>query len=209
VASSKMRGKPTKKVKKPKLGVQEVAGEAAAAEKNRQREARSRIVDAYGRLGIEFKAWPALVRAFYTNPQLQYSSQTSPLPFQAPDFDRLNQSPEDWAKEADGEWEKHKKEFLQGCQSWVEIGVDEEIEATVRARGPGKKGPAKAGSRKRKDNTPMDKRYEWVARYLAREPLKAIAGPDDDASVVGRVVREILQLAGWRKPKPNKPGPTP
>jgi hypothetical protein len=209
MANSRLRRETAKKVTKPESVVREVAGEAAAAEKNRQLATRTRIVDAYGRLGTEL---PDFVRAFLTNPQ-QYYDPSSPLPFQAPDFDRLNQSREDWEKEADQAWEKHRKEFLRICEVWVEIGVDEKIEATVRARGPGEKGPTKAGSRKRRDNTPIDKRYEWAAKRLAGEPIKAIAGPDDDASVVGRVVKGILRQAGCtghiRKRKSNKPSPTP
>jgi ParB/Sulfiredoxin domain len=181
----------------------EGSGEAAAAAKNRQRETRSRIVDAYGRLGNPL---PDYVRAFRTNPQTQYSYGISPPPFQAPEFDPLNQSREDWVQEADEAWKKHQKAFWEDCDHWVAQGLDEEIKTTVRPRGPGKRRPTKAGSWKRKENTPMDKRYEWVAKYLAGEPLKVIAGPNEDVSVVGRVVREILRVAGWsRKPAGNAP----
>ena len=206
MANLKVRRKTTKNVKKPE-SVQAVGGEAAAAAKNSQRKARLGVVDAYRRLSIEL---PDFVKAFRANPHLQYFYQIAPQPFQAPDFDPLNQSPEDWAKVANQAWEKHRNGFLQKCESWVEIGVDEKIEATNRVRGPGERGSTKAGSRKRRDNTPIDKRYEWAAKYLAGDQLKTIAGPGDDPSIVGRIVRDVLRQAGWiRKPKSNKRSPTP
>ena len=206
MANSKRRRKTAEKVKNAASAVQEVAGEAAAAEKNRQRETRFRIVDACRRLGMEL---PDFVRAFQTNPELPYSYEITPQLFQAPAFDPLNQSPHDWTKLADHAWEKHRNGFLQKYESDVQIGVDEVIQAT-RVRGPGKKGSTKGGRRGRRDNTPIDKRYEWAAKYLAGEELKIIAGPDDDPSVVGRNARDVLQQAGWtRKPKSNKRSPTP
>ena len=120
----------------------------------------------------------------------------TPTSFQAPDFDRLTESPQDWLKKANSEWERHRKKFLQECEDWVRAGVDEDI-VEVRLRGSGKEGPAHVGSRRRGNNTPMDQRYQWAARYLLKTRLKEIAGADADAATVGRVAREIVRLAGW------------
>jgi hypothetical protein len=119
---------------------QDVAGQASAAAKNRKLEARVGIIQAFGSLGIPFNEWPDLVRAFYTNPsqRIEYNQSMTPAPFQAPEFDRLNQSPRDWGKIADRAWELHRNRFLQECKDWVSEGVDEEIRLK-QVRGPGKK----------------------------------------------------------------------
>jgi len=79
---------------------QGVAGQASSAAKNREREARVGIIQAFGSLGIPFNQWPDFVRAFSTDPrqQIEYSQSMTPAPFQAPEFDRLNQSPRDWGR---------------------------------------------------------------------------------------------------------------
>jgi len=177
----------------------ETEGLAAAAEKNREREARLRIIDAFGRLGISSDQWPDFVRAFYTDQQqrIVYHQFMTPSPFQPPDFDRLNESPQDWAKVADSAWALHRNRFLQQCEDWVRAGVDEKIVEAKHARGTGKKAPAPVGSKRRGGNTPIDRRYEWAAKYLLKLPLKEIAGAEADATTVGRVAREIVRLAGW------------
>src|SRR5437868_5544345 len=93
-------------------------GQAAAARKNRQREVRLGITQAFARLGIRFREWPNFVQAYYTDPhqQNEYRQLVTPSPFQAPDFDRLNQSPDDWIKEADTAWRLHRNAFLQECE---------------------------------------------------------------------------------------------
>jgi hypothetical protein len=121
----------------------------------------------------------------------------TPSRFQAPDFDRLSASPKDWVKVADSAWELHRNRFLQECADRVSAGVDEEIEEVKRARGTGKKLPAHVVGQRRGSNTPIDRRHEWAAKYLAGVPLKEIASADADASTVGRVAREIVRLAGW------------
>ena len=132
------------------------------------------------------------------NERTEYHQYMTPSPFQAPEFDRLNQSPEDWVKVTDRAWELHRSRFLQECEYWVSAGVDAEIVEVKRARGgPGTKRPAHVGGQRRGDNTPINKRYEWAAKYLIKVPLKEIAGADADASTVGRVAREILRSAGW------------
>ena len=79
----------------------------------------------------------------------------------------------------------------------VRAGVDEEIAEVKRARDTGKKVPAPGVGRRRGGNTPIDRRYDWAAKYLVKVPLKEIAGADADATTVGRVAREIVRLAGW------------
>lgn len=176
--------KPSQEAKQPEPPRQGIQGEAAAAGKNREREARLRIIDAFGRIGLSYRQWPDFVQAFYSDPlqRIEYRQFMMPSPFQAPDFDRLNQSPKDWVRVADQAWEVHRKKFLQECEDWVSAGVDEPIAEVKCARGTGKKASARGGGRRRGGNTPMDRRYEWAARYLLKVPLKEIAGADADAT---------------------------
>jgi hypothetical protein len=183
-------------------------GEAAVAKKNRQRETRLRIIEGFTRTGLSYDQWPDFVREYYADPgkRTQYHHAAFPNAFQASAFDRLNQSAEDWVKVADQEWERHRNKFLEQCEYWTRVGVDEEIEKVRALRGPGSRKPSQAGSPKRGTNAPIERRYEWAARYLAREPLKEIAGEDADPSTVGRIVRKIVRLAGWNtKSRLNKP----
>ena len=182
-----------------KLGPERQAGfgQRAAAEKNREREARFGIIQALSRLH-PYHQWPDFVQAFYTDPgqRTEYHQFIAPSPFQAPRFDRLNQSPKDWSKLADSAWERHRNRFLRAFESWVRAGVDEEI-GEKRVRSPGNRPPGEAKSRRRGANTPIDRRYEWAAKYLGRVPLKEIAGADAAVSTVGRVARAIIRSAGW------------
>jgi hypothetical protein len=172
----------------------ESAGEAAAAKKNREREARAGIIDAFRRLGIPESRWPAFAREFDKDPaqRIEYRDYATPLPFQAPDFDRLNQSPDDWVKLANKAWEQHRQEFLQKCQDWVDAGLDEPIPAMKRARGRGRKNLARGGKQ-----VLCSRRFEWAAKYLLRIPLKEIAGADAEPSTVGRDARNIIKAANW------------
>jgi hypothetical protein len=202
----KCPSQPAEKAKEPdprRQGLEE--GLAAAAEKNRERAARLLIIEAFGRLGIPYGQWPEFVRAFYTDQQqrIEYHQFVNPSPFQAPDFDRLNQSPRDWVKVADKAWELHRNGFLQKCKDWVNAGIDEDIVEVKRARGTGTKVPA-LGGRRRGDNTPINRRYGWAAKYLLRAPLKEIAAADADPTTVGKVAREIVRLAGWADTSNNQ-----
>jgi len=84
--------------------------------------------------------------------------------------------------------------------------VDEEI-AKEKVRGSGKRPHSEAEDRGRGQNTPLYKRYEWAARYLLGVPLKIIADPGTDVSMVGRVARAVIRSAGWslksRKGRPS------
>jgi len=199
MAESKSPRKLAAKVKEPEPRRQDVAGQAAAAEKNRERETRLRIIQVLCRLGIPDNQWPDFVRAFYANPQqrTEYHQFMTPPPFQAPAFDRLNQSPKDWWKVADRAWELHRNRFLQDCDDWVREGVDEEIVEATPTRGRRTKRPAHVGGRNRGNNTPINRRYLWAAKYLVKVLVKEIAGAHAEVSTVGRVAREIVRLAGW------------
>ncbi len=199
MTSSKLTRTIIEKLKKPELRGQSDEGLAAAAAKNRERDARLRIIEAFRRSGIPYDQWPDFVRAFHADPhqRIEFHALMTPQPFQAPDLDRLNGSPRDWVKNADHAWEQHRNRFLRECEDWVRTGVDEEIKEVKGVRGSGKEGPVPVGGRRRGNNTPMDRRYEWAARYLLKTPLKEIAGADADAATVGRIAREIVRLAGW------------
>lgn len=173
-------------------------GQRACAEKNRELKARLRIVQALSHLSIPHAQWPDFVQSFYTDPSQRtaYHQYTGPAPFQAPRFDRLMQSDNDWAKLADSAWERHRNRFLKTFPSWVKAGVDEEI-VEKRVRGPGKKPRADVHDGSRGENTPFERRYEWAARYLIRVPIKTIASAGEDVSTVGRVARSIIRSAGW------------
>lgn len=184
-------------------------GEAAAAKKNRQRETRLRIIEGFARVGIPYEQWPDFVREYYGGPaqRTQYHHAALPSPFQAPAFDRLNQSAEDWAKIADRGWELHRKKFLDRCEYWVKKAVDEEIAEKKATRSPGGRKATQSGSPKRGTNAPVKLRYEWAAKYLVKVPLKEIAGENADSSTVGRTAREIVRAAGWNtKSRLNMPG---
>ena len=183
------------------------SGAGAAAKKNRERQAREGIIRAFHRLGTAYSKWPDFVQEFYTNTRerTEYRQLISPPPFQPPVFDRLNQSPEDWRKSADATWEQHGDRFLRGCDYWVTVGVDDEIPVAKPTRGTGIS-PAKGT---RGDNTDMDRRYEWAAKYLVRLPLKEIAAQDSaDPSTVGRIARGILRQANWSEQRKAKTSAT-
>jgi len=194
--NAKSPRKLAEKAKKSEPRRQGEEGLAEAARKNREREARLRIIEAFGRLGISCAQWPDFVRVFYAGPQqrIEFHQMMAPPSFQAPDFDRLSQSRSDWVKMADRAWALHRDRFLQYCDDSVSAGVDEEIVEVKRTRGTANKVPKVRG---RGANTPIDRRYEWAAKRLVKVPLKEIAGADADATTVGRVAREIIRLAGW------------
>ena len=170
-------------------------GQADAARKNRETQTRQKIVRALQCLGMEFCTWPDFVQEFYRDPREQtvFQDCAIPPPFQPAEFDRLNQSPEDWAKAANADWQQHLDRFLQSCQAWVVAGVDEEIPGAKQVRGPG----IKLGGERGK-NTILKRRHVWAAKYLMLVPLKEIAGQDDaDATTVGRIARATLSQAKW------------
>ena len=174
-------------------------GEAAAAAKNRQISARLQIIEGLRRLGVPHLEWPDFVRTFCTNPQERqgYHASISPPSFQPPDFERLHESPEQWAKKADAAWQKHRDGVLKQWQSWATEGVDEEIPPTKNTRGPGRKW--------HRLNAPLDVRPDWAARRLMGESWKEIAGDRFKQDQVRKGASELLKLAGWpTKAKPRK-----
>src|SRR5580693_4388603 len=173
----------------PKPEIQAAAGQTRA-EKNREQEARVEILQAFNRLAVPHSQWPKFVQEFYTTAgqRTEYHHFVAPPPFQAPRFDRLKQSPREWAIVADTAWERHRDSFLRHGEGWVTLGVDQRIDEK-RVRGPGKRVSAAATDRARGVNTTIGQRSEWTAKYLVGVPLKEIAGAHEDASTVGRVAR--------------------
>jgi hypothetical protein len=92
------------------------------------------------RLGIPYPKWPDFVKSFYENPKERagFSASISPPPFQAPEFDWLKQSLEQWEKAAHKAWRQHLDSFKERyCQYPITQGVDMEIpprEACTRCR---------------------------------------------------------------------------
>lgn len=172
-------------------------GEPAAAARNREIRARLQIIEAFQRLGIPHREWPDFVRTFYTNPQARegYRASISPLPFQPPDFERLNESPAQWAKKADAAWKQYRDGLLKQWQSWVTAGVDEEIPPEKNIRGPGRSGR----------NAPPDAHAEWAARRLIGMSWKEIASDQFNVDQVKKAAIEMIKRAGWpTKVKPPK-----
>lgn len=171
-------------------------GQAAAARKNRETRTRQQIVRALESLGSAFRtAWPGFVREFCRDPveQTIFNDCALPPPFLPPEFDRLNQTPEEWAKAANAAWDQFRERYLQSCHDWVVTGVDEEIPATRTVRGPRSK-----PKRERGKNTVLERRHLWAAKYLLQVPRKEIAAQDNaNATTVGRVARETLLQANW------------
>jgi hypothetical protein len=199
VEQSNLRQRRAKKADKQEFEEQSSIGQAAAAKKNRQRLARLAIIEAYRRLRIPMDGWPEFVRAFSTDAKelIEYNRLVRPPPFQPPDFDALNQSPEEWLKLADQGWKEYRIRFRQRAKAWVLAGVDEEIVPAKKIRAPGKRASSQAGGRNSRQNTPLNRRDEWAALYLLGKPLKEVAGAEADASTVGRIARETLRQAGW------------
>src|SRR5208283_5213144 len=116
-----------------------------------------------------------------------YEQQATPDPFQAPAYDRLNESPQEWAKKADAAWRQHGDRFLKMCEFWVTAGVDEELPATKRTRGAGRKGR----------NAPPALRFEWAARRLMAAAWEEIAGESFTTDQVKKSAGAVLKLADW------------
>ena len=118
MAESKSVRKLAGKAKKSEAGKRGLEGQAAVAEKNRQRKIRLRIIETFIRLGIPYVQWPDFARAYYAEPsqRIEFHYAVFPSAFQAPAFDRSNQLPEDWVKMADGAWELHRKRSLECCE---------------------------------------------------------------------------------------------
>jgi hypothetical protein len=179
------------------------SGQAAAADQNRQHQARLEILQALQGQGLPFQHWPDLVRAYYrSSPQRRKSRQRIALPpFQPPPFDRLNESPEEWKKKSDAAWEQCRDQFLKRCEFWVQQGLDEKIGEAKRRRGIGK-----AQSQRKRKNSPIERRYEWAAMRLCGEPWKEIAARYKcKESTVTKAASDVLRVAQWpTKPKSQK-----
>jgi hypothetical protein len=181
----------------------QVSGQAAAAEQNRQHQARLGILQALQGLGIPVNQWLDFVQVYYReSPQPMAARQLiSPPQFQAPPFDRLNESPKEWKKKADEKWEQQCEQFLKDREFWVKQGVDEKIAETKRRRGTGK-----AQSPRKRKNTAVECRYEWAAMRVCGEQWKEIAARYKcKESTVIKAASEVLRAADWpTKPKSQR-----
>jgi hypothetical protein len=163
----------------------EGTGQAAAAQKNREREARKRVIGECERLGFPREDWPAFVQ---TDLGPEYSHSFIPEPFQPPEFDRLQESWPDWVKRFDVALGQYREKQIHLPEFWVREGVDEPIPEARRSRGPGKKGR----------NSATDARYEWAARRLmgvAWKEIAYLAGLPEYR--VRKPATRVLSLAGW------------
>lgn len=177
-----------------------LVGQAEAAQQNRQHAERTRILKTLRNLQIPRDQWPSFVLAHEkAHPHnTLYRQQFSPLRFQPPDFDRLNQSPEEWRKDAEAKFRQHCDRFLRGEEYRAEKGLDERIPRAKRQRGPGR-GPQPG----KRENTAIEQRYEFAARRLCGSQWKQIAADYGlEESAVSKAGSEVLRRAGW----PRKPG---
>ena len=169
-----------------------------AVTENRVRRERLAIITALQGLGSLSEA-PTRVREFYSSLRKQpdFRQPISPPPLQLPNFDRLNQSPEEWRKISRKVFEQHCDEFLRQRQFWVDAGVDDEMPAAKSTRGAGP-----LGVHGKRRNTAVKLRYHWAAQYLCHMPLKEIASQSGANPItVGRIARAILEQAEWLKPR--------
>jgi hypothetical protein len=118
-----------------------------------------------------------------------YYDSLEPLSFQPPVFERLHESPQEWRKRADAAWQQHRDRFLEECQTWVSVGLDEEVPLAKSTRGTGRTG--------RRLNAPLALRIEWAARRLSGAAWKEIANESFKEDQVKKAASEVLKLAGW------------
>jgi hypothetical protein len=185
-----------------------VSGQVAAESLNRENEVRKRIVRKLEKLGPGFaERRPDFVNDFCdkwmpgsAHQHPAYQQPVSPVAFQPPAFDRLNQSPAEWERIADLAWGEHRDRFLAACQFLVAEGLDEEIPAAKRIRGP-----KTARGSKRGNNSAVALRYVWAAKVVLGLRIKEIAAQDQaDPTTVGRIARHILRQASWPWRETNK-----
>jgi hypothetical protein len=173
-------------------------GEAWAAKKNREQEARTLIIQALQKLGVLQNGWPDYIQAWHadTHNRPTFRSQAIPPWFQPPILDRLTQPIEEWTKLADAAWEQHRNRFVASQQSAEELGIDEKIPHAKKSRGKGKT----------HRNADLTDRHKWVALSLLGKSWKEIAiddgaSTDDEiqnrSSTVRKAANRILQVADW------------
>lgn len=176
-------------------GVNSASWISAGAEANRQLQTREKILGAAEQLKVPRKQWPVILQAFADSNRSKFRAPSQPAPFQAPAFDRLNQSAEEWVTTADAHWERHKDNFLRRFRAWQRLGVDGKIPQPKRHRGPASN-PAQG----RRNNSAIEKRYEWAALRICGDAWKEIAAKyGARESTVTKAATTILQEAGWSK----------
>jgi len=162
-------------------------GDVWAAGKNREREERTRIVQALVDLRVSHDEWPVFIRTWQaqalTDPK--YSHQQFPTPFQPPAYDRLgSQSLHEWKRAVDKAWAVHRDDFIARCQYWENKGVDETLPSLPKHRGPGRGGR----------NAAVNERYAWAALRLLGKYWKEIG---TGTSTVKKAASRVLQSARW------------
>ena len=174
-------------------------GDFWAAKRNREEEARARIVQALQELRVPYQDWPDFVQSWHADghSRSKFSHRVTAPSFQPPDYDRLApHSIDTWQKLADASWKQHRDTFIRGCKYWEEVGMDEKLPTPRKTRGPGQT----------QRNADLAKRYEWTALNLVGKSWKEIAfydgarDPDEmlsRADTIRKAVNNILQVAQW------------
>lgn len=168
----------------------ESGGAAWAANKNRQREARTRIVEALRELGIPQGEWPTFVRHWQAKAATEptFGFKQIPRSFQPPAYDRLGpETFDEWIARADKAWGKHRDEVIVHWRNWEDAEVDEKVRPPTRPRGPGTRG-------KERINVDVSERYRWAALRLMGNAWKQI---DAGTSAVEKAASRVLRLADW------------
>lgn len=165
-------------------------GEAAAAAKNQQIQARKQILQALQRLGVPFEKYPEPVRQFATSPEAQAEFHESIIlpPFQPPPWERLHETARQYIKKTTDELRAKLETSLKPWENLITMGIDEEITIKSR-RGAGRKGT--------RLNAPPDLRADWVARRLMGDLWKQIADDRHKEDQVKKAATELLKVAGW------------
>jgi hypothetical protein len=187
---------------------QQGRGEEWAAKKNRREAVRTHIVEALQSIESDRAKWPEYIRIWFSQAATRprFSNKVLLRPFQAPPFDRLSTSIDEWRQRANRAWEQHLNEFIEAQRRNEELGFDEIIPQPKRTRGRGKG--------KQRKNADAVLRYEWAARKLIGESYNDIAVLDiardspsnldekrikSRASTVQKAVEQILRVADWQQ----------
>jgi hypothetical protein len=161
-----------------------------------RRQAREKILRALQRLKVPRQEWPMPLQLPPRPPNRQLLSTD---PFRPPPFDRLSQTINDWAKEANEAWDKHLAAQVKRFEFWESTGIDPSIEEAKRSRGA-----RKPTSRRR--GLTVDQRFEAAALRLVGEKWETITatlnGTTGDSlkvnlSAVKKAATAVLETAGW------------
>jgi hypothetical protein len=153
--------------------------------KNREIKVQHQIIEAFqSGWGFQHRAWPDF-RMFGTDSDEPIGRAIPLSRFRSnPVFERLHESPSG-RRGADAAWQQHSDRFLEECQSWVSVGVDEEVPLAKSTRGTGRTG--------RRLNAPLALRIEWAARRLSGAAWKEIANESFKEDQVKKAASEVLK----------------